>query len=288
MTPLSLRPFCCDSMALTFETVRFSFNRLSCAVRMIGGKTPNYLCFVCLPQNMSRPVISHRRSITRDYLYGFDLNRSVDQIFPADTTHCAVSIRQDVFAACAEALDRPDLNAQFFALNYLYMPESLPPLYAYLNQLYELLRQKSMLLKQPNFQQLILQDFLPLLVSALPQQNQGKSSVKTYQRSHLVKQAEDYMLSHLAQPLTLADLCQALGTSSRTLSYGFQEMFGMSPIAYLKVLRLQGVYRALKVTEPTNQTIANIASRFGFWSLGHFTQDYKQMFGELPSETFKR
>lgn len=289
MTQLSLQPLRCDSMSLYFETVRFSFNRLNCSVSVVGDKTPGFLCFVCLPHSANRPVISHGLSITADYLYGFDPNRGVDMVFPEHTTHCAISIRQDVFEACTEAMDRPDLNTKFFAPNYLYIPETLPRLQAYLNQIYRMLNQRSPLLQRPNFQQLILQDFLPLLVTSLPlQQDPLKTTVKSFQRSHLVKQAEDYMQSHLNRPLTLTDLCNALGTSSRALSYGFREIFGMSPMAYLKILRLQGVHRALKAGDPSNKTIANIAHQFGFWSLGHFTRDYKQMFGKLPSETFKQ
>jgi AraC family ethanolamine operon transcriptional activator len=96
------------------------------------------------------------------------------------------------------------------------------------------------------------------------------------------------MQAHLDHPLTLADLCQALGTSGRALSYGFQDIFGMSPMAYLKTLRLMGVHRALKEANPDSKTIVNIASQFGFWSMGHFSRDYKQMFGELPQATLKR
>lgn len=289
ITQLGLQPFRCDSMTLNFETMRFSFNRLNCAVSVVGDKIPGFLCFVCLPHVLERPITSHGLSLTKDFLFGFDPNRGVNMVFPAKTTHCAISVRQDVFAACAEAMDRPDLNAKFFAPNYLYVPETLPPLWAYLDQLYQVLQQNSPLLKQPHFQQLILQDFLPLLVAALPvQQDQLKIQIKSLHRSLLVKQAEDYMQSHLDRPLTLSDLCNALNTSSRSLSYGFQEIFGMSPICYLKILRLQGVYRVLKAADPNNQTIANIASQFGFWSLGHFARDYKQMFGELPSDTLAK
>ncbi len=184
-------------------------------------------------------------------------------------------------------MERSDLNAKFLEENYIYAPEALSPLRSYLNQLYELLSQKSPLLRKPNFQQLILQDFLPLLITALPVQQQ-QVPVKFFRRSHLVKQANDYMQSHLDQTLTLTDLCQVLGTSSRTLCYGFQQVFGMSPMSYLKILRLQGVYRALKAAEPNYKTVTEIAAQFGFYHLGCFARDYKQVFGELPSETLKR
>ena len=65
-------------------------------------------------------------------------------------------------------------------------------------------------------------------------------------------------------------------------------MFGMSPMAYLKTLRLQTVHRALKTADPTNTNIIAIANQFGFWSMGHFSRDYKQMFDELPSATLKQ
>lgn len=289
ITQLGLQPFRCDSMSLVFETVWVNFNQLNCPIKVVGGKAPEFVCFVSLPHGVTRPVVSHGQPITQDYLYGFSPNYHVDQVFPGNTTHCSVNIRHDVFAACAQAMDRLDLTAEYFASNYLYMPDALPPLRAYLGQLHHLMQQRSPLVQQPNFQQLLLQDLVPLLIAALPiQQSRLKVPLRAFQRSSLVKQAEDYMQAHLDHPLTLADLCQALGTSSRALSYGFQDIFGMSPMAYLKTLRLTGVHRALKAANPDSKTILNIASQFGFWSMGHFARDYKQMFGELPRQTLEQ
>jgi AraC-like DNA-binding protein len=52
----------------------------------------------------------------------------------------------------------------FFAPNHVYVPETLPPLCTYLNQLYELLQQRSPLLQRPDFQEIVVRDFLPLTV----------------------------------------------------------------------------------------------------------------------------
>jgi AraC family ethanolamine operon transcriptional activator len=289
LTQLGFQPFQCDSITLNLGVVRFSFNHLHCATKVAGNKTPGFLYFVCFPFGLKRPVISHARPVTQDFLYGFDPNRTVDQIIPGNSIHCSVSIRAEVFDTITEVMDRPDLNTTFLTSHYTYAPDTLPPLRAYLKQLYELGRHRSPLLQQPNFQQLIVQDYLPLLITTLPLQHDPlKIRLKSFQRSHLVKQAEDYMQTHIDQPLTLTDLCDALDTCSRALSYGFQEMFGMSPMAYLKTLRLQAVHRALKTADPLDTKITTIANQFGFWSMGHFTRDYKTMFGELPSETLKR
>ncbi len=95
-------------------------------------------------------------------------------------------------------------------------------------------------------------------------------------------------MTHLEQPLTFKALCQSLHVSKTPLFNGFQEVFGVGPMEYLKVQRLHSVRRMLKAADPRTNSVTAIAQRFGFWSAGHFTRDYKQMFGELPSATLKR
>jgi AraC family ethanolamine operon transcriptional activator len=33
--------------------------------------------------------------------------------------------------------------------------------------------------------------------------------------------------------------------------------------------------------------VHEIARRWGFWHIGEFAADYRRLFGELPSQTFK-
>ncbi|GHU15365.1 hypothetical protein AGMMS50225_28560 [Betaproteobacteria bacterium] len=39
---------------------------------------------------------------------------------------------------------------------------------------------------------------------------------------------------------------------------------------------------------PALDTVGDIAARWGFWHLSHFAADYKEMFGELPSDTLRQ
>lgn len=288
LTILENKPFSCESAALHLGSIQFNFNHVNRNLYAVGHKQVEFLNFSMILQSKGQHGIENNRLVTEDYLFGFDPNREADLVFPGDAIYCAIYVRPDIFSAYVQAMDRFDLDAKFLASNYVYMPESFSPLRTYLNKIYELLIQQSPLLQQPEFQQIIAQDFLPLFVTALPAQQKRQISTKIFRRSQLVKQTDDYMRSHIDQPLTLTDLCQALGTSSRTLCYGFQEIFGMSPMSYLKSLRLQGVYRTLKAAQSNTITVTETATQFGFYHLGYFAQDYKQMFGELPSETLKR
>lgn len=106
-------------------------------------------------------------------------------------------------------------------------------------------------------------------------------------RHALVSRAQDYMRGHVDEPLTVEDLCRELAVSRRTLQYSFQEVLQINPVSYLRAMRLNGVRRSLKAADPARQSVQDIAARWGFWHLSHFANDYRRMFGELPSETLR-
>jgi AraC family ethanolamine operon transcriptional activator len=105
----------------------------------------------------------------------------------------------------------------------------------------------------------------------------------------LAKRAEEFILSHLAGPLTVADVCAAIDTNERTLRYAFHRQFGMGANAYLRLRRLIGVRRALNRVESAQETnVSETALRWGFWHFSQFAADYRKTFGELPSATLRR
>lgn len=101
-----------------------------------------------------------------------------------------------------------------------------------------------------------------------------------------VKRARDYIHDHAHRPLTVSDLAQAAGCAYRTLQAGFQDAFGMSPMDYLRAVRLQHVRTALIGADHT-VSAAKVATRWGFTHMGRFAQAYRRQFGELPSETLR-
>lgn len=107
-------------------------------------------------------------------------------------------------------------------------------------------------------------------------------------RREAVTRALDYIEGNLGEPHSLEEICQAAGASCRTLFYGFQDIMGLSPKAYLKARRLNAIRRDLLQEKAAPGAVFDVASRWGFWHMGQFGRDYKTMFGELPSDTLKR
>jgi AraC family ethanolamine operon transcriptional activator len=106
--------------------------------------------------------------------------------------------------------------------------------------------------------------------------------------SEIVKISEAVALEQGGQRLYVTDLCKAAGVSQRTLQSAFQGILGMSPMAYLRRLKLHRVRQALRTSRYCDTTVTREAVRWGFWHFGDFSRAYKECFGEVPSETLKR
>lgn len=87
---------------------------------------------------------------------------------------------------------------------------------------------------------------------------------------------------------TIVGICAATGVSQRRLQYAFQEYIGMSPNAYLRLLRLNRTRAALAAASPRDTTVTRVAMQHGFLHFGRFAGDYKRVFGETPSATLAR
>lgn len=103
-----------------------------------------------------------------------------------------------------------------------------------------------------------------------------------------VKRVEDYIKANACEPLTVADLAEYAGVSTSALYTGFRDFRNTSPMAYLRNERLQHVHDELLRTDPATNTIADVASRWGFQHLSHFATQYKKKFGERPSDTLRK
>jgi AraC family ethanolamine operon transcriptional activator len=105
-------------------------------------------------------------------------------------------------------------------------------------------------------------------------------------RRQAAKRAEQYLITNVEKPLSLADLCAAARANERTLLVGFHEVFGMSPKLFLKSFRLNRARQDLRRGSPGTR-VTDVAIRWGFNHLSRFAADYRHMFGELPHETLR-
>lgn len=96
--------------------------------------------------------------------------------------------------------------------------------------------------------------------------------------------ARDYLHNMVAEPIVIADVADAAGVTARSLQLSFKRQFGISPLHYLRKLRLDLAHYELLNAAP-GKPVSEIAYQVGFSHLGRFSIAYRKRFGEKPSET---
>jgi AraC-like DNA-binding protein len=103
-----------------------------------------------------------------------------------------------------------------------------------------------------------------------------------------VRRAVAYIDAHAGEPVTLADIAAAAGTTGRAVQAAFRRHLGTTPMGYLRRVRLDGAHRDLQAADPaTGATVAAIAARWGFSPMARFTSFYQEQYGTLPSRTLR-
>ncbi|MHC1562513.1 AraC family transcriptional regulator [Actinomycetospora sp. C-140] len=97
-----------------------------------------------------------------------------------------------------------------------------------------------------------------------------------------VREVMEYLDAHPEGDASTADLADRVGVSERALQAGFREVAGMSPMAYLRGVRLDRVHLELSTR---GGAVTDVAARWGFFHPGRFAQQYRARFGERPSDT---
>jgi AraC family ethanolamine operon transcriptional activator len=104
-------------------------------------------------------------------------------------------------------------------------------------------------------------------------------------RGDIIRRSLELLEEQSSERIVVADLALAAGVSERTLRTAFQERYGVGPTRYLQLRHLHQVARVLHAADPEEETVSSVLLRHGEWEFGRFAGRYKQLFGELPSET---
>lgn len=91
----------------------------------------------------------------------------------------------------------------------------------------------------------------------------------------------DYISANLDQPLRLSDLEARSHYSRRALQYAFRQQLNCTPKQWIREQRLA---RALAlIREPgSRSTVRDVALACGYRHLGHFSQDFRRLYGCSP------
>lgn len=100
-----------------------------------------------------------------------------------------------------------------------------------------------------------------------------------------LQRATELIHDAASEALTLGSIAYVAGVSGRALQLAFRKEYGMTPMKYLKNVRLDRAAKALRTAGPQGLTVSEVARGLGFTHMGRFSAAYAARHGELPSET---
>ena len=103
-----------------------------------------------------------------------------------------------------------------------------------------------------------------------------------------VRRAREYLHDHVGEAVTAADLATHVRVGARTLFAAFSAIYGASPMAYLRELRLRAVHEELLArADDPSATVTDIGLRWGVTHQSRFAATYRLRYGRLPSHELR-
>ncbi|MCQ2995370.1 helix-turn-helix transcriptional regulator [Pseudomonas syringae] len=103
----------------------------------------------------------------------------------------------------------------------------------------------------------------------------------------LIKSAISFIMQNSECPITLSDIAKHSSVSVRALQLGFKKYRGMTPLEYIRGIRLENVNLAL--SDPLNlMTIKELALKAGFTNYYLFSKYFYQRYGVSPDKIRER
>jgi AraC-like DNA-binding protein len=133
-----------------------------------------------------------------------------------------------------------------------------------------------------NLEESILQAVDHAVHAALPVMESKRSNLAHY--LSLVRKLEEFLHSNASKTIYSGELARQLGASVRTLHNAVVAIRGMSVQRYTRLRCLWNVRQRLVQGLPT-ETVRTVALANGFWHMGEFSRQYRDLFGETPQQT---
>ena len=105
---------------------------------------------------------------------------------------------------------------------------------------------------------------------------------------HAIRAAIEIIEQEAHLPTTVSSLAARTHVSVRSLQHGFRSYLDVSPMEYLRQVRLRRAHQKLLESDPSEVTVASIAYQWGFTNLGRFAAAHAARYGEAPSKTLRR
>ena len=104
-------------------------------------------------------------------------------------------------------------------------------------------------------------------------------------QEEIIRRVHTYLTEHLSERITIEALSREFLMNTTTLKSAFKRVYGSSIAQHMKQHRMEAA--AARLTQ-TQDDSAAIAKAVGYESQSRFTEAFREVYGEVPTEYRKR
>lgn len=134
---------------------------------------------------------------------------------------------------------------------------------------------------RPGYLKIKVLELMMVLGEVAPVDSRHARNALSPRQVELAQHAADYLSQHLDSRVTIPELAERLGTSETTLKSTFKEVYGV-PVSSFG--RIQKMMMAAQQLIHTRRSILEIASECGYDNGSKFSDAFRKVTGETPSE----
>jgi len=252
----------------------------------IRGDSPEKSVVFSISQTNSEPPVLHNEPLNNNDLIFFREGDEIDFLSTTDQDFLVLSIEREMFNRFSKALlgiEAEEIESQNKRLKLINESARTEIQDLWSNTLNIALLSENNL-QDTHFAHILEEKLIESILSNIGPINIHISRI---QRHHAAKMAKQYILENKNILISILDICEAVGATERTLHLGFKELYGITPKAFMKYLRLNNARKELLKSD-ISTTVTDVAYRWKFYHLSRFARSYNETFREKPSDTLKR
>lgn len=108
----------------------------------------------------------------------------------------------------------------------------------------------------------------------------GAAARRAFGVGNEIARVIEHVSTHLDEPVTIDDMAAHVGMSRAVFHRRFKEATTMSPIQFVKGIRLNNA--AMRIAE--GKTVNDAATEVGYASTSQFSREFKRMYGQSPKQ----
>ena len=266
--------------------IQIGQTHFDCHIDQKGKSPENMWTFVIMGKNSSMFNFNHEKTKTTSTMVIYSPGQKINAVSHSGFHIYVFSIEQTYFKSITSSLKLDKMEEKLRKIDRIELTfEQASLLRDELKNLLELASSMDEKLITTKEKELFVK-LLPIKIFKNIHAHIGCTPKKIFKNKYLsYMDVRAYMHTHLKTTLNIEDISKKFNLSDRTLRNYFKDELNLSPKQYLNIIRLQKIRDIILRQNENFINIEQTARKYGFNHMGQFSANYKEFFGELPSQS---